>query len=329
MKKFLALVLAVMMVLAVAVSANAEWKPTKGIKAFLGYGAGGTTDNIVRPLFSVASNFLGQIINVENLSGGSGSISWAEGCEAAPDGYSLICGAETCALYDMYDLVPYTSDSVNVLMVIADTPNFLYVRKDSPYETVEDLFNAELAKPGTVLKTASGTVGINATTSAVYKAVVGVDFDAYTADSSSSAVVTVLGGFADFGFSAYANIKDYVDSGDVRILCSNSNTRIIEDIPCITEYYPEMTDFFPLNAFYCVALNPECTQDMVDTYTEALTAAYNDESFRAAMENYGVNLLGLTGQEANDYIRNFRIAAAKALINAGAINKTMADLGLE
>ena len=46
-------------------SNSAAWKPTSSFKAFIGYGAGGSTDNVVRPLFTAFEKIAGQNVTVE------------------------------------------------------------------------------------------------------------------------------------------------------------------------------------------------------------------------------------------------------------------------
>lgn len=304
-----------------------SWKPDHSVKALIGYGAGGSTDSAIRPLLSVAEGIAGQTIVVENTAGGSASISFNSGVTAAPDGYTLIIGAETPALYDAYDLIDYTYDDVTVIMVVADADNNIFVSADSPYYTVQDLFDAEKANPGSVLKVASGNVGVNATLSAVYKYTQGVDFNSYTADGSSSAVVTVMGGFADFGQGSMATLKDYWANGDVRILCSNTVEPIHPDVPTITETYPEMADYLPLSAFYTICIQGNVDQSVVDYYTDLFTQAYNSKEYQDALVNMGLNPVGLTGSAAREYVDTWRKNALTVLTGTGAVQHTMEDLG--
>ena len=304
-----------------------EWSPTKSIKAVIGYAAGGSTDSIMRPLFSVAESIIGQTIVVENTAGGSGSISFNDGMMAAADGYTLIIGAETPALYDAYDLIEYTYNDVIPILVSAENANYVFVAADSPYQTIEEMFNAELANPGSVLKVASGTVGVNATVSAIFKHIVGVDFEAYTADSASSAVVTVMGGFADYGLGAMSTVQDYVANGDVRILCSLSPERLQDDIPTICEYYPEMADYLPINAFYTICVRADTDQAVVDYYTEVFLEAWNSKEYQEVLTNLGLIPLGAVGDEAREYVDGFRERALTVLTSTGAVEYTMQELG--
>lgn len=327
MKKLVTIILALAMVLSIAAPAMADWAPSKAVSAEIGYGAGGSTDGALRPLFAVAEEIIGQTIVVNNVSGASASISFASALEQPADGHTLIIGAETPCLYDAYDLIPNTYNDVEVIMVVADVYNNIFVKSDSKYQTVKDMFDAEKAAPGSVLKVASGKVGTNATIGAVFNYCEGVDFTAYTSDGSGTSVTTVLGGFADWGLGSFPTVKDYVANGDVRLLCTVAPERVDENVPSICETYPEMAQYLPINSFYTVCVKKGTDQAIIDFYTKAFVEAFNSEAYQTVCANMGLNPLGLTGEEARNYVDNWRKSALTVLTSTGAVNKTMAELG--
>jgi len=358
MKKFLAMLLAAAMVMALAACGSSDtqssdagttpaategqsadststeaqaeaWKPTKSVSAEIGYGAGGSTDAALRPLFSVAEKEMGQTIVVNNVTGASASISFNAALQQPADGYTLVIGAETPALYDAYDLIPETYDDTEIIMVVANTDNCIFVSKDSPYQTFTEMVEAEKANPGTVLKVASGKVGASANISAVIKAVAGVSFEEYTSDGSGTTVTSVMGGFADWGLASFTSLKDYIASGDVRVLCSASSERVKEEYPCITEEYPDMAKYLPMNAFYAITVKKGTDQAIIDYYTELFTKAYNSDTYQETLANMGLNPLGLTGEEAAKFVHDYRLNAITVLYETGAITHSPEELGLK
>lgn len=305
------------------------WKPERSINAEIGYSAGGSTDSALRPLFSIAESIIGETITVNNTSGASGSTSFQAAMEQAPDGYTLVIGAETPALFDAFDLSDYTYDDTEIIMVVAKANNNIFVAADSPYQTIEEMINAELENPGSIIKVASGTCGTNANNSAIIKYFTGADFTSYTADGASSAVTTVLGGFADFGMGSLTTLNDYIESGEVRVLCSVDTERLRDDIPCITESYPEMAAYLPNVAFYAVTVNADCDPAVVEYYTEVFKEAYNSKEYQDALANMGLTPLGLTGDEAREFIDTYRKNSITALYETGAITYSPADLGIK
>lgn len=301
--------------------------PNRDIKAMIGYGAGGATDMALRPIFTIAEQILGESIVVENTPGASGATSWLSACESAPDGYTFCVGAETPCLYDAYDLIEYTYKDVIPIMVVSEAIQTITVAANSPYQTVKELFDAELNNPGTVLKVASGNVGVNATLSAIWKTVAGFDPGTYTSDGASSSIMTVLGGFADFCVSNTASVQSYLDSGDVRVLCTNSIERYWDDVPAIVEFYPEMEEYLPLGAFYTICV-PIGTDSTIVTYlTDVFTQAFNTSEFQETCTSQGLIPVGATGNEAKAYIDAWRKQALSALTETGIVSYTMEELG--
>lgn len=306
-----------------------EWKPERSINAEIGYAAGGSTDSALRPLFSIAEGIIGQTITVNNTSGASGSTSFQAAMEQAADGYTLVIGAETPALFDAFDLSDYTYDDTEIIMVVASANNNIFVKADSPYQTIEELIDAEVANPGSIVKVASGTCGTNANNSAIIKYFTGADFTAYTADGSSSAVTTVLGGFADFGMGSLATLGDYIESGEIRVLCTVDKERIRDDIPCITEYYPEMEEYLPNTAFYAITVKEGTDPAIIEYYTEVFQQAFESSEYQDMLANVGLTPLGLIGDEAREYIDTYRKNSISVLYDTGAITSSPADLGIE
>ncbi len=303
--------------------------PERDLKAMIGYGAGGGTDLVMRALFVPAEKILGKSITVENTAGASGSTSWLAACESPADGYTLCIGAETPALYDAYDLIDKTYEDVIPIMVVGEAIQTITVAADSPYKTAREMFDAEIANPGTVIKVASGKVGINGTLSAIWKASTGFDPGTYTSEGSSSSVMTVCGGFADFCVTALSGVTSYKESGEVRVLCTISKDRVWDDVPTMSEEFPEMEKYLPLGAIYTVCVPAGTDQAIVDYLTDVFTQAYNSAEFQQTLVDQGLNGLGLTGDEAKTFLQDWRTKAIKALVEAGEVTHTLEELGIK
>jgi tripartite-type tricarboxylate transporter receptor subunit TctC len=303
--------------------------PAKNITAVVMFGAGGSTDVAMRPLMTIAEKQLGKSIIVQNMGGGSGAIATQYVTGQKSDGYTLLIGAENAALYDAYDFSKLTYNDFIPIIIAADTYNNIVVRADSPYNSVADLIKAEKAKPGKVLKSRSGPAGISAVFDAMFELESGVKFTPYTADSSSSSMATIMGGFADFGLASLASSYQYVKAGKLKVIsqvCSERNP-LLPNVPTIVEELPGFAQYLPSGAFYTVVVKKGTPQDIVDTLIAAFKKAYESAEYQKVLKDLDLHGLGYTGAEAKAYIDTFRKNSMTVLVKNGDVKKTMKDLG--
>ncbi len=151
--KLLATMLSGAMLLATgsAASALAAW-PEKPIRVIVPFGPGGTSDQVVR-VFQMAiqeNGLLPQPINVLNV-GGHYSVGARQVMEAEPDGYTFLTlhialmGGEAGGMIDFgyRDFEPVATTGQFCLTPV--------VRKDSGFDTVDDLLATAAAEPDTLL----------------------------------------------------------------------------------------------------------------------------------------------------------------------------------
>lgn len=89
MKKLVALMVALTMVLGLAAVASAADYPTKGLIAINPWSAGGGTDNCLRAFCSALEKQLGVSVTVDNQTGASGVTGHEAIADADPDGYTI------------------------------------------------------------------------------------------------------------------------------------------------------------------------------------------------------------------------------------------------
>jgi tripartite-type tricarboxylate transporter receptor subunit TctC len=69
--------------------AQSEWRPTRPVRFFVGFGAGGPSDTIVRLVSEHLAPAIGGTIVVDNRPGASGNLGTLAALQAAPDGHTL------------------------------------------------------------------------------------------------------------------------------------------------------------------------------------------------------------------------------------------------
>ncbi len=88
-------------VVALGMTAGAAFAefPEKEIQGIIQWGAGGSTDTVMRAVTPHAEEVLGGSVVLQNMTGGVGAIALNNVAGAKADGYTLLMGAENPLLY--------------------------------------------------------------------------------------------------------------------------------------------------------------------------------------------------------------------------------------
>lgn len=296
--------------------------PTQNVNGIVQWGEGGGTDSLMRPLATLAQDHLGVSIVVQNMTGGTGSIATQYVYDQDADGYNLLMGAENPALYDALDILDLTYDNFECVILIGDETVGVAVGKDSPYTSLKEICDAANAGEEITLAT-TGTGGLPWEVGALLTSITGATFTQVQYDSDASAKVAVLGGECDFTIcKVQACIEEY-KSGDLKLLCMLATETVeqMPDVPLVTEEYPDFANYLPWGPFYGVFVEEGTDQAIIDTLAEAFTAAFNDASYQEVLANYNINPMGYTGEEASEYLANWRANTIDALTQAGAVSQ--------
>ena len=198
MKKALSILLSIMMVTlalagcgssagsgSAAAGGDSEY-PAKDINGIIMWGEGGGTDNLVRPLCTVADTLLdGNSIICQNKAGGTGVLATQYVHDQAADGYNLLLGAENPALYKILGLSDITYDDFDTILLIGSEDVSIVVPNDSPYNSVQELIDAAKADPGKLIFSATGSGGSQWQACGLISAVTGAEFTQLPLDGDS------------------------------------------------------------------------------------------------------------------------------------------------
>src|SRR6195256_3490726 len=127
--------------LALSSAAEAQTWPTRPVTMVVAFAAGSGDDVFARIVGPRLSELLGQQVIIENIGGAGGMTGTARVARAAPDGYQFVLGnigthAQNQTLYK-HPLYDAAGDFAPVVL-IAETPLVLIVRKDLPLRTLPE-----------------------------------------------------------------------------------------------------------------------------------------------------------------------------------------------
>lgn len=148
----LRLVGAVALMLLSAQTAGAQTFPSQPVRLIVPFTAGTGMDTIARAVAPKLAQQLGQGVVVQNVPGASGNIGTDQVAKGAPDGYTLLVGANTMLMASqLYANVPFDplKDFAPVSMAAYGTL-MLVANPKTGIKTVADLLQAVRAKPGSL-----------------------------------------------------------------------------------------------------------------------------------------------------------------------------------
>jgi tripartite-type tricarboxylate transporter receptor subunit TctC len=143
-------------------AAPAEDWPSRPLTMVVPFPPGGGTDVLGRIVGRRLSEVLGKQVIIENIGGAGGMIGSARVAHAPHDGYQFVLGSRADAINQTlykHPLYNFKKDLAPVIL-IADQPMILIVRKDLPVDGLQD-FISYVRKHQSVLR--SGSAGIGST----------------------------------------------------------------------------------------------------------------------------------------------------------------------
>ena len=305
--------------------------PTKSIQGSIMWSAGGICDTVSRAAGLVAQEELGQSIVVTNRAGSGGGVSTAYVNAQAADGYELLFGAENPQIAKVMGTSELDYDDFYPICLLSNSYGGIYVAKDSKYQTVEDLFNDMLANPGKVIAATTGAGGLPETAATIIRSISGTEPNMVPFDGENECAIAVMGGNADFAVSTLGSIASFYQSGDIRILAMFHNERLegFDDVPAITEIYPEYNEVLPWGPFYGVFVKQGTDQAIIDTLTAAFSKACEAPDFQELVASKGCFVMNMTGDEAVEYLKKYRSTTSYMLYDSGVATIDPASVGLD
>lgn len=126
------------------------------------FSPGGECDIVQRMQQEPLKKELGVDVVIEYREGGGGSVGWAHVSRQRADGYTFACFSIPHIISQPMTRNPgYQTDDLQIIYTYHSTPQVLVVRKDSPFQTLEDFIEAAKENPGSITVGGTGTASGN------------------------------------------------------------------------------------------------------------------------------------------------------------------------
>ncbi|MDR1935016.1 MAG: tripartite tricarboxylate transporter substrate binding protein [Candidatus Accumulibacter sp.] len=311
--------------------AGAADYPERPINGVIAWGAGGGTDTATRLMTPIAEKILGHSVILANRTGATGAIATQAVSTAPADGYTVLFHAENPQLYQVLGISPLSYDDFEPAILSVQGATVIVVPKDSPIKSYDELIKAAKANPGKLSIGTSGVGGQPWVTSMLLKKIEGVTFNPVAFQGDGPLITALLGKQLDVSGLAVGVAMQYIKNGDIRALAvmSNRPNPSIPEVPHITQLNPAFTESMKASGFfYGVFVKKGTPQPIIDKLTEAYKFALNDSKFIDYATKSGLDVIGLSGKEARDFVNNWRSQVSWLIHDAGASKESPEKFGI-
>lgn len=305
---------AVVVIAASSGIALADDFPSRPVQLMVAFPPGGSTDVGARIVASIAEKILGKPIVVLNKGGAGGQVGWTDMARQKPDGYyigyinlpatnTVVLDPERKATFGVDAFVPIINQVLD--------PGVVWVRADSPYKTLKDLVDAAKKAPNTIRTATTGILGDDHLAILMLEeAAPGAIFRIVHLEGGAAQLKEIMGGHVDVAFDNVGSIAPRVRSGELRGLAvmDHQRSKFVPDVPTMKEVgYPTVIS----SSTRGIAAPKGLPQPVLKKLEEVLKKAMEDPEHVKKMEEAGLALKIMVGEEYAKYYRELHAKAAK------------------
>ena len=285
-----------------AASAQSSF-PSKPVRIFVPYAAGGGVDVLARTLGDVVSRRWGQPVVVENRPGAGGVVASQALVTSPPDGYTLIVVASGHATNPfLYPKIPYdTFKDFAPISLLASSPNILLVRADSPFKTLGDMITQARAKPGSLSFGHAGTGTSTHLAGELLKNLARIDLNAIPYKGGAPSINDLLGGQIPMSFNNGPESVGQLEAGTVRALAVTTASRapFLPTVPGMAETVPG----YDTEVWWGLLGPAGMSPDLVAKLAHDFVAALNTEPVKERLAKLGAAPIGSSPEQFDARIR--------------------------
>ncbi|RSD29032.1 Bug family tripartite tricarboxylate transporter substrate binding protein [Mesobacillus subterraneus] len=292
--------------------------PNKPVTIIVNTNPGSSVDVMARKVASIGEKYLGQPIVVENKPGGDGAVAMGYVLNQKNDGYTLWAGTKTLVGALNTTLSHYKVDSFQPVIRIQDDPFALGVSKDSPFNNLDDLIMFAKENPGKVKIGGFGSTSAHTFAAYEFMDKASIEMTWIPFDAGSDGITNVMGGHIDVAHSNPSTMKQFVESGDIKILSVASEERLT-DFPDVGTYKEQGIDFVD-SQWRGLFVKGGTPNDIVNVLHDALKKTMEDPEFIEYMKTSNQYDGYMNPEEFQNSIQK-EYEATKAIVEKNGIGK--------
>lgn len=310
----------------------AQEYPTKEIQGIIQWGAGGSTDTVMRSVTPHAEDVLGGTIVMQNMTGAVGAIALNYVAAAKADGYTLLMGAENPLLYKVMGLGDKDYSEFVPINILARGTPILVANNDAPFDDYAGMLDFIAKNPGELRFGATGPGGLPSVITAMMNTVEGdLDVIAVPYDGDGPALTALQSGAIDVMPAVLGASIESIRAGAIKpiaIFDVKQNEKLPE-VPLVTTYNEDYKTYLPWGPFFGVFAPKDTPDAVVAKLSDAYAQAAKSPDFIELMDNRGFTMMGISGAEATEFLSKWQQGTAWLLQDAGLTKASPEDFGIK
>ena len=303
MSKLVAAIAGAALIGAVAGAAHAQSYPTRPITLIVPYPAGGTADLLCRLAADRAGARLGQQMVVENKPGGAGGrIGIEQVLRAAPDGYTLVCGASLnfSITHLIFTKSAFDPRGLEPVSLLATYPLILLARAGIAASNLPEFIALARANPGklTYGHQGKGNTGHLLGELLMLKGDFRMTEVPYR--GSAPAINDLLAGNIDLVPDYLLANKQSIDAGKLKLLATGSRERL-KEYPNVATIADTLPGVFA-DTWMAIAAPPGTAADITHKISDAIGQGFREPEIRARILALEAEPVGSTPEQMRDLI---------------------------
>ncbi len=289
-------------------NAEKEW-PDHPLLLICPWAVGGGTDRVSRQVGAFLELELGVPVNVINATGGAGVTGHSRIANAKPDGYTLGTITAEINILRWRHLTRISWEDYTPIMLVNSDAAAVFVRKDSPWQSVADLTAAVRAQPGKLTSSGTATCGIWHLALAGYLRTAGLeptDITWVPSKGSAPSLQDLASGGVDTVCCSIPEARALLGTGEIRCLGIMAEERLAAR-PNVPTFREQGVDW-SLGGWRGIALpldvDEKITARLVSAFENIVTGKtkIRGESFPAFMEREGFGATWLGPEDFRDLL---------------------------
>ena len=216
-----------------------DW-PSKPVRIVVPFGAGGTTDVVMRIVAAELSAQWKVPVTIDNRTGAGGSIGTEIVARSLPDGYTMLAGVTATHGINpsLYSKIPYdpVKDFAPVSLV-ASTPSVVAVNPDLPVSTLQQFIAYAKERPGRIHFGSPGNGATHHLAGELFNSVTGTKMVHVPYRTTAAAITDTIGGQIEVIIDTLPSSMTFARSGKLKLLAVTSPQRdpSLPDVPTARE----------------------------------------------------------------------------------------------